>query len=209
MSRSDNRAALTDEVARFQAEVQSLAFAIARAVVQQELERKRQDAARKKPDAGRKKADGRRKPSESGRKPSEGGRKPSDAERKQQELDFEQVKRPRGRPRKAKLDETALAPPREAPGAPAPAAPSEPVVVPAAEAPPASRKRVPWTRESIVNELANWMLSGTAIDATFVTRHGPPGLVAATRRVFGRFDAALNVAALHVSKLYPDGPPER
>ena len=68
---------------------------------------------------------------------------------------------------------------------------------------------MPWTRESIVNELANWMLSGTAIDATFVTRHGPPGLVAATRRVFGRFDAALNVAALHVSKLYPDGPPER
>jgi hypothetical protein len=53
------------------------------------------------------------------------------------------------------------------------------------------------------------MLSGTAIDATFVTRHGPPGLVAATRRIFGRFDAALNVAALHVSKLYPDGPPAR
>jgi hypothetical protein len=51
------------------------------------------------------------------------------------------------------------------------------------------------------------MSSGTVIDAPFVTRHGPPGLVAATRRVFGRFEAALNVAGLHVSKLYPDGPP--
>jgi hypothetical protein len=27
--------------------------------------------------------------------------------------------------------------------------------------------------------------------------------------VFGRFEAGLNVAALHVSKLYPDGPPTR
>jgi hypothetical protein len=68
---------------------------------------------------------------------------------------------------------------------------------------------VAWTRESIINELATWVLSGTAIDAQFMTRHGPPGLVAATRRIFGRFDAALNVAALHVSKLYPDGPPTR
>jgi hypothetical protein len=48
---------------------------------------------------------------------------------------------------------------------------------------------------------------GTVLDASFLTRHGPPGLVAATRRVFGRFDAAMNVAALHVSKLQPDGPP--
>lgn len=185
MSRSDNRAALTDEVARFQAEVQSLAFAVVRAVVQQELERKRQELERKRHDQGR----------------------------KQQELDFKQAaKRPRGRPRTQKPPQAPpAAPPPEAP-APTTAAP--PPSEPAAPPPPppqptGSRKRVPWTRESIVNELANWMLSGTAIDATFVTRHGPPGLVAATRRVFGRFDAALNVAALHVSKLYPDGPPER
>ena len=193
MSRSDNRAALTDEVARFQAEVQSLAFAVVRAVVQQELERKRQELERKKPAPTR----------------------------KQQELDFGQpAKRPRGRPRTQKPASPA---PAAAPtmdtattaSTPAPAsepAPSgQPPATPAASTAPASgsRKRVPWTRESIVNELANWMLSGTAIDATFVTRHGPPGLVAATRRVFGRFDAALNVAALHVSKLYPDGPPER
>jgi hypothetical protein len=88
-----------------------------------------------------------------------------------------------------------------APAQPPAPAPGEPATT--------GRKRVPWTREAIINELATWMLSGTAIDATFVSRHGPPGLVAATRRVFGRFEAALNVAALHVSKLYPDGPPER
>jgi hypothetical protein len=74
---------------------------------------------------------------------------------------------------------------------------------------PTGRKRVAWTREAIIEELATWMMGGTAIDATFVTRHGPPGLVAATRRIFGRFDAALNVAGLHLSKLYPDGPPAR
>jgi hypothetical protein len=71
------------------------------------------------------------------------------------------------------------------------------------------RKRVRWTRETIISELATWMLSGTVIDAPFVKRHGPPGLVAATVRIFGRFDAALNVAGLHVAKLYPEGPPER
>jgi len=68
-------------------------------------------------------------------------------------------------------------------------------------------KRVRWTRESIVEELARWMVAGTALDPSFVQRHGPPGLVSAARRIFGRFDAALNVAGLHVAKLYPDGPP--
>ncbi|HEX7844140.1 MAG TPA: hypothetical protein VF469_41980, partial [Kofleriaceae bacterium] len=95
--------------------------------------------------------------------------------------------------------------------APQPAAQpaTQPATQPQAVAPAGGRKRVPWTREAIINELATWMLSGTAIDATFVQRYGPPGLVAAARRIFGRFDAALNVAGLHVSKLYPDGPPNR
>lgn len=93
---------------------------------------------------------------------------------------------------------------------------SEAPASPAAEAAPAlptptavpSGKRRQWTRESIIDELSGWIISKTMIDAAFLTRHGPPGLVAAARRVFGRFDAALNVASLHVSKLYPDGPPE-
>lgn len=72
-----------------------------------------------------------------------------------------------------------------------------------------TRGKRAWTRDAIITELAMWMVSGTTIDAAFVTRHGPPGLVAATRKVFGRFDAALNVASLRVSKMYPDGPPTR
>jgi hypothetical protein len=70
-------------------------------------------------------------------------------------------------------------------------------------------KRVRWTREAIIEELARWMVTGTTTDSSFVKRHGPPGLVSAALRIFGRFDAALNVAGLHVAKLYPDGPPAR
>ena len=177
MRRSDSRSALTDEVARFQAEVQRLAFAAAHAIVRQELDRK---LAKLKPARPR-------------------------------------VRKPRSDAAAAPIaaapagDVLAAAPATAAPATAAPA-----TAAPAAETPreqppdrPAGRKRVAWTREAIINELATWMLSGTAIDATFVTRHGPPGLVAATRRIFGRFDAALNVAGLHVSKLYPDGPPAR
>jgi len=172
MKRSDKRAALTEEVARFQAEVQRLAFETVRAVIKQELDRKL-------------------------------------------------AKLESARPR---VDLPARSEAAATPAVPVPAAATapeqlqlqlqltDPTPVARAQAPnpPAAtggRKRVPWTRESIINELASWMSSGTVIDAPFVTRHGPPGLVAATRRVFGRFEAALNVAGLHVSKLYPDGPP--
>ncbi|MEP6864172.1 MAG: hypothetical protein ABJE66_26335 [Deltaproteobacteria bacterium] len=61
-----------------------------------------------------------------------------------------------------------------------------------------------WTRDAIINELASFLASGTTIDASFVNRYGPRGLVAATKREFGRFDAALNVASLRVAQLYPD-----
>jgi hypothetical protein len=74
---------------------------------------------------------------------------------------------------------------------------------------PAGAGRARWTREAIVAELATWLLAGTAIDAAFMARHGTRGLVAAARRVFGRFEAALNVAALHNARLYPEGPPTR
>jgi hypothetical protein len=160
MIRSEHRAALTEEVARFQADVRRLALAAAHAIVQQELERRR-------------------------------------------------VKRPARAAMAAapRQRSAAAAAPAAAPARPAqpPAAASEA----ASAAPPAPGKRGKWTRETIVNELATWMVSGTTIDAAFVTRHGPPGLVAAARRVFGRFEAALNVAGLRVSELYPDGPPQR
>lgn len=197
MRRSDPHTALTDEVARFQTEVRRLALDAVREILQQELDRKRAKLPVARPPA-----------------------KPA-------------APRPRARPAAARsrAKPPATRPP-EAPdvavapavvtAAPEPAPASDPTLAPTPTPTPTpmpaptptptstgSRKRVPWTREAIVHELANWMLSGTAIDATFVARHGPPGLVAATRRIFGRFEAALNVAALHVSKLYPDGPPER
>jgi hypothetical protein len=175
MRRSANRTTLTDEVARFQAEVQRLAFAAAHAIVREEIDRR-----------------------------------------------LAKVKPVRPRARKPSRSEPAAVPAVMAPAGAVPAtamaaaAGLAAAAVPAAEPPreqtpgkSTGRKRVPWTREAIIEELASWMMGGTAIDATFVTRHGPPGLVAATRRIFGRFDAALNVAGLHVSRLYPDGPPAR
>jgi hypothetical protein len=74
---------------------------------------------------------------------------------------------------------------------------------------PRGRKRVRWTRDAIVTELASWMTNGSMVDASFMKRHGPPGLVAAALREFGRFDAALNVASLQVARLYSDGPKAR
>jgi len=68
--------------------------------------------------------------------------------------------------------------------------------------PPPVKKR--WHRDAIIVELAGWLASGTTIDATFVKRHGPRGLVPAALREFGRFEAALNVAALRVPELYPE-----
>jgi hypothetical protein len=188
MRHPDPRAALTDEVARFQAEIRRLALAAAQEILRQELDRRLARLA----------APARRRAL------------------------LAQIEPVAPRP-------PAREPPREA------APPAEPVVREPAATPPAAhgpgngrvegrgeargegrsevrgegKKRSSWTREAIIEELASWMASGTAIDAAFVARHGPPGLVAATRRIFGRFDAALNVAGLHFSKLYPDGPPSR
>jgi hypothetical protein len=190
MRHPDPRAALTDEVARFQAEIRRLALAAAHEILRQELERRLSRLA----------APARRR---------------------------------------ALLTQSAPAAPRAAREPTREAAPvvelaaREPAVSQALGDAPGNgrvesrgesrgeargdargdgrdgKKRSPWTREAIIEELASWMASGTAIDAAFVARHGPPGLVAATRRIFGRFDAALNVAGLHFSKLYPDGPPSR
>lgn len=108
---------------------------------------------------------------------------------------------PTGRRRKA-------APPQLELGlVPASAPAASPVAPAPASAAPGKRRK--WTRDTVIEELATWMVNGTALDAQFLTRHGPPGLVAAARRIFGRFDAALNVAGLHFAKLYPDGPPVR
>jgi hypothetical protein len=64
-----------------------------------------------------------------------------------------------------------------------------------------------WTRDRVIEELAEWLLTGQAVEAAFVTRHGRPGLAAAAKRIFGRFDAALNAANLHLARQHPDGLP--
>jgi hypothetical protein len=185
MRHPDPRAALTDVVAQFQDEIRRLAIAAAREILRQELDRRLARLA----------APARRRAL------------------------LAQVEPIAQRP-------PAREPPREVVAAPVDPVVREPVASPTAAHGPGNgrgegraegrvegraegKKRSPWTREAIIEELASWMASGTAIDAAFVARHGPPGLVAATRRIFGRFDAALNVAGLHFSKLYPDGPRSR
>jgi hypothetical protein len=201
MRRHASRTALDDVVARFQAEVQRLALAAARTVIEQELARRR---ARLEPARPRK-------------------ARPAPPATSQLELGFGQAPRPQRPQMDLPLASQAapeVAPPAGSPGetepAGEPAGAPDAAVVPATgtpEPPPGdpaeARGRARWTRDRIISELATWMLSGTAIDAQFMTRHGPKGLVAAIRRVFGRFDAALNVAALHNAKLYPEGPPAR
>jgi hypothetical protein len=189
MRHSDPRAALTDEVARFQAEIRRLALAAAHEILRHELERR----------LARLEAPARRRALLTQSPPAAPAAPAAPAP-----------------PRPARREPAVEAAPMPAPAA------REPVATPALGDGPGNgraesrgegrgegKKRSPWTREAIIEELASWMASGTSIDAAFVARHGPPGLVAATRRIFGRFDAALNVAGLHFSKLYPDGPPSR
>lgn len=206
MRRSDKHPALTEEVARFQDEVRRLAFAAARAIVEQELDRRRARAPSARTVAA---APARRDAGAAARQTSLPFPQPpaapaQPAQPAQAPPAGQEAAAPAGTaPPEAAATGGATHPPEPSAAAPQPAA------QPAAGTATGGRKRVPWTREAIINELASWMLSGTAIDATFVQRYGPPGLVAAARRIFGRFDAALNVAGLHVSKLYPDGPPNR
>lgn len=193
MRRQESRVALDEVIARFQVEVQRLALAAARSVIEQELARRR---ARVEPGGPRK------------------ARRAQPAA-PQLELGFGQAPR-----RQLDLPLASQAAPEvPAPAEPRPegepAAATDAAVAPAVTPepppapPPAGRGRTRWTRDTIISELATWLLSGTAIDAQFMTRHGPKGLVAAIRRVFGRFDAALNLAALHNARLYPEGPPTR
>jgi hypothetical protein len=197
MRHPGSRTALLDEVARFQAEIQRLAFAAVRAVIDDELAQRRARLEPVRPRNGRPAPRARRQ-----REP-----RLAQAPQRQLELPLAQSTAVEAVPPAGPPVETRPEP--EQAGAPDAAVPA--TATP--ESPPnlaaGGTGRVRWTRESLVSELATWLLSGTAIDAQFMTRYGPRGLVAAARRVFGRFDAALNVAALHNAKLYPEGPPAR
>jgi hypothetical protein len=104
---------------------------------------------------------------------------------------------------RAKRPSKRTAPKREREKLPVPA----PTVQDATLA-PAGRKAT-WTRERIIEQLVPFLVGGTGVDAAFISRHGPKGLVAAAKKTFGRFEAAMNVASLRVSELYPDGAPGR
>ncbi|HTJ47553.1 MAG TPA: hypothetical protein VL463_35885 [Kofleriaceae bacterium] len=79
---------------------------------------------------------------------------------------------------------------------------------PVSAAPIADGKRMRWTRETVIAELCEWLISGI-VEPAFLRRHGKPGLVPAATRIFGRFDSALNVANLYLAKQYPEGPPSK
>ncbi len=56
-----------------------------------------------------------------------------------------------------------------------------------------------WTREVVIAELGLWLINSKDVDVSFLKRHGPRGLVDAAKRIFGRFDAALNAANLAIA----------
>ena len=194
MRPTEARTALAEAVARFHAEAERLAWAAVHAVIEQELARRGARAEPSRPRKG---------------KPKKGRQRQltlalAVAPKRQLELSFGQPSAVGAVPRAESDHEHEQRGELEA------ATDSGPTTAPQPSSPLAGRQgRIHWTRENIVSELAASLLGGTAIDAAFMTRHGPKGLVAAARRVFGRFDAALNVAALHNAKLYPEGPPTR
>jgi hypothetical protein len=203
MKRLDIRAAVDEELARFEAEVRSLAFAIARAVIRQELESPMQldlssltprTAQQPKPQAAR-----RARPP-AAPEPRAARRKRPDGPEADSQPDAEDTPQ-----LELHLASGSEAP--EAAAAPPPAPPAPPPEPPPATPATEGRQRVQWTRESIINELATWVSSGTTIDAAFMARHGPRGLVAAARKIFGRFEAAMNLTALHLSKVSAENPP--
>jgi hypothetical protein len=196
MRRSGGHAALGDAIAAFQAEIQRLAFAAVRTIVEAEIARRQAQPGRTRPRKGR---------------PAHhpGGQRDlgvNQAPRRQLELPLARFAAPDAARLADFPVETRAEGERSGELAPALATPTG---EPQPSVPTGGTGRPRWTRETIISELATWLLSGTAIDAQFVTRHGPRGLVTAARRIFGRFDAALNLAALHNAKLYPDGPPAR
>ena len=188
-----NAQGLTDEIARFQADLRRMALQIVEAIFRREREARQLELAERAQQQAR---GSKRKPAPAPAPAAKGKRAAKGKAPRQSKRQTE---------RQLALELAASAP-----------APVEPVAAPPpAPPPPIERdarlegKRRKWTREAIVDALAHWLVNGNAVDASYVTRHGPPGLAAAARRIFGRFDAALNVASLHVSKLYPDGPPPK
>jgi len=101
--------------------------------------------------------------------------------------------------------------PLDAKGGPAEPAIPEPSPSDTSPSNPATEtpSRRSWTRERVVTELATWLLEEPGIDAATLTRRGQGTLANWARRLFGRFDAAMNAANLRLAELYPEGPPSK
>ena len=50
-------------------------------------------------------------------------------------------------------------------------------------------------------------MGGNPVEAAYLIRHRQRALVTNAKRIFGRFEAALNAANLHLSQKHPDGIP--
>jgi hypothetical protein len=70
-------------------------------------------------------------------------------------------------------------------------------------------RRGPWSRQQVIDELSSWLLGGNPVEAAFLVRQGHRALVASAKRHFGRFEAALNAANLHLANLHPEGIPSK
>ena len=184
---------LQAEVSRFDSEVHALAWQLVRAIVEQEHARRVSEQARKRPAAKPTRAAGKKAASKkpAGKKPA--GKKPAGKKATGKKA----AGKPASAASKRQLELTLPA-----------QGSAQTNGAPAVRSEVRGKGSARWTRESVVDELVRWLVSGTSVDAAFLTRHGPRGLVAAARRIFGRFDAALNVAALEIARLYPEGPPQ-
>lgn len=215
-----DRSAMAELIVAFEAELQQLALAAAREILKQELDRRSRAAtsARAAPATAKTRAPAPA-PARSTPAPRPSVRKRTPAPEANQ---HEQLTLAPPQP-EAATEQLTLSLPQSAPAA-APESSAEPrtdepsaavVRDPAAvapEPPPMRTKvrgRVSWSREGIIHELASWMSKRTTIDARFLRRYGPRGLVAATRREFGRFEAALNVVNLHMAKQNQSNPPDQ
>lgn len=172
---------MQEAIARFEGELRELALTLAREVVAREAARRAGAVQGKGAPARR-----RGRPAKEARGSGKRGGKKERRKAAAQQLPL-QLPPPPSRPASEVVTEAA---------APAPATAAQPA--PSAQR---SSKRIVWTADSVIDALVPFVKSRMEVDASFVKRHGPKGLVAAAIRFFGRYPAALNRASLHAAKL--------
>jgi len=178
---------LVDCVAVFDAQLRELAWALAEDILAREFQLAGAAASATKRPRGR------------GHVPTQQGAKRRRASAKQANAQMALVLEPAAAPAAA-----SASPSSAAEAATDPQVPIE--AIQAQDVEPAPRS---WSRERVITELAKWLLEEPGIDAATLNRRGQASLANWAKRIFGRFDAALNAANIHLAELYPDGPPSR